>query len=111
MASINEDKKQDSIASKLENADEKVGTIVVENVNGDAAPREVQAADGDDALRLVGTHAHQFDEAYYKRLRLKIVRIHSPTHPGRLRLIPSRTFTSCRSSASYTSPSSPTRTF
>ncbi|KAF2486222.1 MFS general substrate transporter [Neohortaea acidophila] len=72
MASINEDKKQDSIASKLENADEKVGTIVVENVNGDAAPREVQAADGDDALRLVGTHAHQFDEAYYKRLRLKI---------------------------------------
>ena len=28
---------------------------------------------GDDALRLVGTHAHQFDEKYYRRLRWKIV--------------------------------------
>jgi hypothetical protein len=29
---------------------------------------------GDDALRLVGTHAHQFDEKYYRRLKRKIVR-------------------------------------
>jgi hypothetical protein len=28
---------------------------------------------GDDALNLVGTHAHQFDEKYYRRLRRKIV--------------------------------------
>ncbi len=36
---------------------------------------EVAASDGDDALRLVGTHAHQFDEQYYKKLARKIVRI------------------------------------
>lgn len=31
------------------------------------------SSDGDDALKLVGTHAHQFDEKYYLRLRRKIV--------------------------------------
>jgi MFS transporter, ACS family, allantoate permease len=33
----------------------------------------VASSDGDDALKLVGTHAHQFDEKYYLRLRRKIV--------------------------------------
>ena len=33
----------------------------------------VKASDGDDALKLAGTHAHQFDEKYYLRLRRKIV--------------------------------------
>ena len=32
---------------------------------------------GDDALKLVGTHVHQFDEKYYRRLRRKIVSAHS----------------------------------
>lgn len=31
------------------------------------------ASDGDDALKLAGTHAHQFDEQYNLRLRRKIV--------------------------------------
>lgn len=30
-------------------------------------------SDGDDALKLAGTHAHTFDEKYYARLRRKIV--------------------------------------
>jgi ACS family allantoate permease-like MFS transporter len=34
---------------------------------------EVSGSDGDDALKLAGSHAHHFDEAYYKRLRWKIV--------------------------------------
>ncbi|EJT97462.1 MFS general substrate transporter [Dacryopinax primogenitus] len=33
---------------------------------------EVETADGDDALKLVGTHVHQFDDKYYARLRRKI---------------------------------------
>jgi len=33
----------------------------------------VDSSDGDDALKLAGTHAHQFDEQYYRRLRRKIV--------------------------------------
>jgi len=31
------------------------------------------SGDGDDALKLAGTHAHHFDEKYYARLRWKIV--------------------------------------
>jgi len=31
------------------------------------------SSDGDDALGLVGSHAHQFDEKYNARLRRKIV--------------------------------------
>lgn len=30
-------------------------------------------SDGDEALKLAGIHAHQFDEKYYLRLRRKIV--------------------------------------
>ena len=30
-------------------------------------------SDGDDALKLAGTHAHTFDKKYYARLRRKIV--------------------------------------
>ena len=33
----------------------------------------VASTDGDDALKLAGTHAHRFDEQYYRRLRRKIV--------------------------------------
>ena len=36
---------------------------------------EIVSSDGDDALKLVGAHAHQFDEKYYLRLRRKIVSI------------------------------------
>ncbi|KAK5164584.1 uncharacterized protein LTR77_009790 [Saxophila tyrrhenica] len=34
--------------------------------------KEISDIDGDDALKLAGAHAHQFDEAYFKRLRWKI---------------------------------------
>lgn len=34
---------------------------------------EAGTSDGDDALKLAGTHAHHFDEKYYLRLRRKIV--------------------------------------
>ena len=34
---------------------------------------DVDSSDGDDALKLAGTHAHHFDEKYYLRLRRKIV--------------------------------------
>lgn len=34
---------------------------------------DVSSSDGDDALKLAGTHAHNFDEKYYARLRRKIV--------------------------------------
>lgn len=43
---------------------------------GDTLPaveKDVASEDGDDALRLAGTHAHQFDEKYYLALRRKIV--------------------------------------
>jgi hypothetical protein len=38
--------------------------------------KDVASADGDDALRLAGTHAHQFDEKYYLAVRRKIVSHH-----------------------------------
>lgn len=34
---------------------------------------DVSSSGGDDALKLVGTCAHQFDDKYYRRLRRKIV--------------------------------------
>jgi hypothetical protein len=34
---------------------------------------EVISTDGDDALKLAGAHAYQFDEKYFARLRWKIV--------------------------------------
>ncbi|CAN8104709.1 unnamed protein product [Discula destructiva] len=37
-----------------------------------AVGKEDSSQDGDDALRLAGTHAHQFDEKYFQRLRRKI---------------------------------------
>lgn len=48
--------------------DEKAVAGVVTEIDEDVA-----SSDGDDALRLAGTHAHQFDEKYYLRLRRKIV--------------------------------------
>jgi hypothetical protein len=35
---------------------------------------EVVSLDGDDALKLAGTHVYHFDDKYYARLRWKIVR-------------------------------------
>lgn len=40
---------------------------------GEIVEKDVSPSDGDDALRMVGTHAHQFDDKYYKRLTRKIV--------------------------------------
>lgn len=34
---------------------------------------DVVSSDGDDALKLAGTHAHSFDEKYYARVRRKVV--------------------------------------
>lgn len=34
---------------------------------------DVSSADGDDALKLAGTHAEHFDDKYYLRVRRKIV--------------------------------------
>lgn len=34
---------------------------------------DISSQDGDDALKLAGAHAHQFDEKYYLRLRRRIV--------------------------------------
>lgn len=34
---------------------------------------DISSSDGDDALKLAGTHAHHFDEKYMLRLRRKIV--------------------------------------
>jgi len=48
--------------------DEKAVAGIVTEIDEDVA-----SSDGDDALRLAGTHAHQFDEKYYLRLRRKIV--------------------------------------
>jgi hypothetical protein len=45
-----------------------------EILSNDNGSKEASTVDGDDALKLAGAHAHQFDEAYYKRLRWKIVR-------------------------------------
>ena len=35
--------------------------------------QEVSSTEGDDALKLAGTHRHNFDEKYFNRLRWKIV--------------------------------------
>lgn len=40
---------------------------------GQIVEEDVGSSDGDDALKLAGTHAHHFDEKYYLRLRRKIV--------------------------------------
>lgn len=37
------------------------------------AEEDGSSSDGDDALKLAGTHAHHFDEQYNARLRRKIV--------------------------------------
>lgn len=51
--------------------DEKTTAPTVE-VDVDPSDGEVSSSDGDDALKLAGTHAHHFDEKYYLRLRRKI---------------------------------------
>lgn len=45
--------------------DEDVGTVEDLGTSGFSG--------ADDALKLAGTHAHNFDEQYYRRLRWKIV--------------------------------------
>lgn len=80
----------------------------VTDVTTGTVEEEVEAFDGDDALKLVGTHAHQFDEKYYARLRRKIVSHLGLTDQARHRnsLSLSRTFTSCLCLSSSISPSS-----
>lgn len=39
---------------------------------------ELDSSDNDDALKLAGTSMHHFDDAYYARLKRKIVRL--PLH-------------------------------
>ncbi|TKA25092.1 hypothetical protein B0A50_06157 [Salinomyces thailandicus] len=41
-------------------------------VKEDGSSEEIVSSDGDEALKLAGTHAHQFDEQYMKRLRRQI---------------------------------------
>lgn len=46
-----------------------------------AVEKDNSSQDGDDALKLAGSHAQQFDEKYYLRLRRKIAStIDSSTH-------------------------------
>lgn len=59
-----DDEKNPGVYETEPNADV-VATPIVE--------KDVVASEGDDALRLAGTHAHHFDEQYYLRLRRKIV--------------------------------------
>lgn len=47
------------------------GTVTV--LDDDAASSQLETEAGDDALKLAGTHAHHFDDKYYRRLRRKIV--------------------------------------
>lgn len=48
---------------------------IVDDDRRDSATKDDTLAtdDNDDALKLVGEQAHQFDEKYFKRLKRKIV--------------------------------------
>lgn len=52
-----------------------IETGVVDTVDVDKDDVSQDLADGDDALKLAGSHAKQFDEKYYLRLRRKIASI------------------------------------
>lgn len=56
----------------LVNDEEKKPRHYEEVVEDDVDSSDV-VSDGDDALKLAGSHAHHFDEKYYLRLRRKIV--------------------------------------
>lgn len=68
----------DEKVPKLHDHDLKAEPAITEDDRRDSTSKEdVSSLEGDDALKLVGTHAHRFDEKYYRRLRLKIVRLRS----------------------------------
>lgn len=52
----------------------------ISSMPAEEVEEDVKSSDGDDALKLVGTHAHHFDEKYYARLRRKIVSHLKPIH-------------------------------
>lgn len=66
-------------AQRLDNNEDKSHSpqeAIIETSQDDTATVEKDdgsSQDGDDALKLAGTHAHQFDEKYFQRLRRKIV--------------------------------------
>lgn len=69
--------------------------------------KDLSSSDGDDALKLAGTHARHFDEKYYARLRRKIVSHIAVLQDSQLQLTSFfRTSMSCPSSYSCTSPNS-----
>lgn len=76
-------------AQKLDNKEDKSQSPqeVIDTSQDDTAAVEKDngsSQDGDDALKLAGTHAHQFDEKYFQRLRRKIVSFSTPVnHLGR----------------------------
>ncbi|KAK5127272.1 hypothetical protein LTR08_004461 [Meristemomyces frigidus] len=63
MATIINEKNPGLFDAEEDKTDNRTTTVVEE----DSA-----SSDGDDALKLAGTHAHHFDEKYYTRLRRKI---------------------------------------
>lgn len=67
MIGIDDEKSLRLREAKIE-AQAKVGVITMP-----VAEEEVGSSDDDDALKLAGSHAHNFDEDYYLRLRRKIV--------------------------------------
>lgn len=54
---------------RLYEAEVRKASIIAEAEEGENGG----SADGDDALKFAGTHAHKFDEKYYAKLRWKIV--------------------------------------
>ncbi len=71
----NNDEKHQRLGEKDLETDFDIGTT---NDRQDSGSEDGKSTvQGDDALRLVGAHAHKFDEKYYRRLRWKIVCIPS----------------------------------
>ena len=59
--------------TNLEHSLRTASTTVDDDGRESTSKDEASSIDGDDALKLVGAHAHHFDEQYYRRLRRKIV--------------------------------------
>lgn len=60
----------DEKTPRLFETEAKTTTDIVDLPTGE---EDSVSSDGDDALKLAGTHAHRFDEQYYARIRRKIV--------------------------------------
>jgi hypothetical protein len=68
---INDEKNSNVYEAKNESKNEAAADI--SSMPAEEVEEDVKSSDGDDALKLVGTHAHHFDEKHYARLRRKIV--------------------------------------